>query len=167
MKDNVAPAKIGAVDIEAFAKNLARMVEEGGKALAAYMKPREEGQVQAGLSDEMNDMVKTFGEVGSYWLSDPSRAVELQSQLGRAYLDLWGAAAKRLSGEESGPVVTPDPKDRRFADPEWSSNQFFDFVKQAYLLSKTRPVHWVEAAKALNPPPRQKAEFYLKQVTNA
>ncbi len=101
MKDNAAPApvKVGAVDIEAFAKNLARMVEEGGKALAAYMKPREEGQVQAGLSDEINDMVKTLGEVGSYWLSDPSRAVELQSQLGRAYLDLWGAAAKRLSGE--------------------------------------------------------------------
>jgi polyhydroxyalkanoate synthase len=100
MKDNAAPApvKVGAVDIEAFAKNLARMVEEGGKALAAYMKPREEGQVQAGLSDEMNDMVKTLGEVGSYWLSDPSRAAELQSQLGRAYLDLWGAAAVRRSG---------------------------------------------------------------------
>ena len=38
------PVKGGAVDIEEFAKNLARMVEEGGKALAAYLKPREEGQ---------------------------------------------------------------------------------------------------------------------------
>src|SRR4029079_527053 len=137
MHDNAAPApvKIGAVDIEAFAKNLARMVEEGGKALAAYMKAREEGQVQGGLSDEMNDMVKTLGEVGSYWLSDPSRTVELQSELGRAYLELWGAAAKRPFGEAPKPIVTPDPKDRRFADPEWSSNQFFDFIKQAYLLS--------------------------------
>jgi polyhydroxyalkanoate synthase subunit PhaC len=169
MKDNAAPApvKVGAVDIEAFAKNLARMVEEGGKALAAYMKPREEGQVQAGLSDEMNDMVKTLGEVGSYWLSDPSRAVELQSQLGRAYLELWGAAAKRLSGEEAGPVVAPDPKDRRFADPEWSSNQFFDFIKQAYLLSTHWADHLVEGAKDLDPHTRQKAEFYVKQVTNA
>ena len=51
MKDNVAPAKIGAVDVEAFSKNLARMVEEGGKALAAYLRPREEGQIQTGLSD--------------------------------------------------------------------------------------------------------------------
>src|SRR4029079_5648518 len=108
MKDNVAPARVqvGAVDIEAFAKNLARMVEEGGKALAAYLKPREEGQVQAGRSDQMTDMVKTLGEVGSYWLSDPNRAVELQSRLGRAYLDLWGAAVKRMAGEEAGPVVT-------------------------------------------------------------
>src|SRR6266581_1291606 len=105
MKDNTTPVKVGSVDIEAFAQNLARMVEQGGRALSAYMEPREEGQVQAGLSDEMNDMVKTLGEVGSYWLSDPSRAVELQSQLGRAYLDLWGATAKRLSGEAAGPVI--------------------------------------------------------------
>ena len=33
------------------------------------------------------------------------------------------------------PVVTPDPTDKRFADPEWSQNQFFDFLKQAYLLT--------------------------------
>src|SRR6188768_1564043 len=108
MKDNVAPApEVGAVDIEAFAKNLARMVEQGGKALAAYMKPREEGQVQPGLSDEMTDMVKTLGKVANCWLSDPSRAVELQSELGRAYLELWGAAAKRLAGEAPLAVVAP------------------------------------------------------------
>src|SRR5581483_9210729 len=138
-----------AVDIEAFARNLARVVEEGGKALAAYMKPREEGQIEPGLSDEVTDMVKTLGEVLSYWLSDPARAVELQSRLGAAYLDLWGAAAKRLAGEETPPVVTPDPKDRRFADPEWSSNQFFDFLKQAYLLSTSWAERMVEGAESL------------------
>src|SRR6476619_4959065 len=36
----------GAVDIEKFSKNIARMMEEGGKALAAYLKPREEGDVK-------------------------------------------------------------------------------------------------------------------------
>ncbi|HEX8828638.1 MAG TPA: class I poly(R)-hydroxyalkanoic acid synthase, partial [Xanthobacteraceae bacterium] len=36
------PTKIGTVDIEAFSRNLARLVEEGGRALAAYLKPREE-----------------------------------------------------------------------------------------------------------------------------
>ena len=29
----------------------------------------------------------------------------------------------------------PAPNDKRFADPEWTSNQFFDFLKQAYLLT--------------------------------
>lgn len=169
MKANVppAPAKIGAVDIEAFAKNLALMIEQGGKALAAYMKPREEGQIQPGLSDEMTDMVKTFGQVAEYWLSDPQRAVELQSRLGKAYLELWGAAVKRLSGEATGPVIAPDPRDRRFEDPEWSSNQFFDFIKQAYLLSTQWAERLVEGAADLDPHTRQKAEFYLKQLGNA
>ena len=40
------PAKIGSVDVEAFAHNLARLIEEGGKALAAYLKPREEGKIK-------------------------------------------------------------------------------------------------------------------------
>jgi polyhydroxyalkanoate synthase len=161
------PAKIGSVDVEAFTKNLARMVEQAGKALAAYLRPREEGQIEPALSDEIGDMMKTFGEVASYWLADPSRAVELQSRLGKAYLDLWGATMKRLAGEDAGPVVEPDPKDRRFADPEWRTNQFFDFVKQAYLLGSNWADHLVEDATGLDPHTRQKAEFYLHQVANA
>jgi polyhydroxyalkanoate synthase len=169
MKDNVAPApaKIGVVDVELFAKNLARMIEDGGKALAAYLRPRQEGEIRHGLSDEMTDMVKTLGEVAEYWLADPQRAVELQSRLGKAYLDLWGAAVKRLSGQSSSPVIAPDPKDKRFRDPEWSTNQFFDFVKQAYLLSAQWADHLVAGAKDLDPHTRQKAEFYIKQIGNA
>jgi polyhydroxyalkanoate synthase len=169
MKDNAAPApvKVSAVDIEAFAKNLARVVEEGGRALAAYIKPHEEGRIEPGLSDEITDMIKTLGEVLSYWLSDPNRAVELQSRLGQAYLELWHAAAKRLAGEQAAPVVRPDPKDRRFADPEWSSNQFFDFLKQAYLLSSDWADRMVKGAQDLDPHTRHKAEFYLKQIANA
>ena len=169
MKDNVqpGPARIGDVDIEAFANNVARLVEESGKALAAYLKPRDDGSARNPLSDEMADMVKTLGGVAEYWLSDPQRAAELQSRLGRAYLELWGAAVKRLSGETVEPIVAADPKDRRFADPEWSSNQFFDFVKQAYLLSTKWADDLVKDAKGLDPHTQQKAEFYIKQIANA
>jgi polyhydroxyalkanoate synthase len=169
MKSDVTPvpAKVGTVDVEAFARNLARLVEAGGKALAAYLRPREEGKIPPGPSDEMTDIVRTFGEVAEYWLSDPTRAVELQTRLGKAYLDLWGAAAKRLAGEDSAPVVQPQPGDRRFTHPEWSSNQFFDFVKQAYLLSANWAERLVADAKELDPHTRQKAEFYVKQVANA
>ena len=37
-------AKVGNVDVEALSHNIARLIEEGGKALAAYLKPREEGK---------------------------------------------------------------------------------------------------------------------------
>src|SRR3989440_9538332 len=131
----VAPPQAGAVDIEKFSKNIARMVEEGGKALAAYLKPREEGEVKIEPADEIADVVKTLGQVAEYWLSDPQRTVEVQMSLGKAYLDLWASAMQRMAGEPAPPMVQPDPKDKRFADPEWSSNQFYDFLKQAYLLT--------------------------------
>ena len=101
-------------------------------------------------------MVKTFGHVAEYWLSDPQRATEIQTTLGKAYLELWAVAAKRLSGENV-PPVPPDPRDKRFTDPEWSSNQFYDFIKQAYLLSTQWGERLVKNAHDLDPHTRQKA----------
>src|SRR5262249_20400192 len=155
------------VDIERFSKNIARMVEEGGKALAAYLKPREEGRIKDERAEEITDMVKTLGHVMEYWLSDPQRTFDLQSRLARSYLDLLASTVKRLAGEATPPVVKPDPRDKRFADPEWSSNQFFDFLKQAYLLSTDWANKLVADAGGLDPRERHKAEFYVRQIANA
>jgi len=154
------------VDYEAIGRNLARMVEEGGKALAAYMKPREEGRIKPELAEDLTDAIKTLGRVLDYWLSDPQRALELQSSLGRTYLDLWGAASRRLAGEHAAPLVAPDPKDKRFADPEWSQNQFFDFLKQLYLLTAQWAERLVKGAE-IDAPTRLKAEFYVRQIIGA
>jgi len=159
--------KIGEVDIEAFARNLARMIEEGGKALAAYIKPREDGTIKGELAEDVTDVVKTVGQVAEYWLSDPKRAVELQTNLGRAYLDLWAGAVKRMAGEPAEPSIAPDPKDKRFADPEWSQNQYFDFLKQAYLLTSQWADRLVKDASGVDEHTRAKAQFYVKQIANA
>jgi poly[(R)-3-hydroxyalkanoate] polymerase subunit PhaC len=161
------PTKIGNVDIEQFSHNLARLVEEGGRALAAYLKPREEGRDDKELADEVTEVVKTLGVVAEYWLSDPQRTVELQTSLGKAYLDLWASAVKRLAGEPAEPVASPAPGDKRFSDPEWSQNQFFDFLKQAYLLTAQWADKLVANAADLDPHTKQKAEFYVRQITNA
>jgi polyhydroxyalkanoate synthase len=161
------PVKIGSVDVEVFSRNLARMIEEGGKAFAAYLKPREEGKIKSELSDDITEVVRTIAQVLEYWLSDPKRALELQNALGRAYLDLWGGAVKRMAGEASEPAVLPDSKDKRFVDPEWSQNQFFDFLKQAYLLTTNWADHLVKNAEGVDEHTRKKAEFYVKQMAAA
>jgi polyhydroxyalkanoate synthase subunit PhaC len=161
------PNKSGPVNIEEFAKNLARMIEQGGKAMAAYLKPREEGHIDSAQAEQINEVVRTLGQVAEYWLTDPKRALDLQSSLGKAYLDLWASAARRMAGETPPPVAAPDPRDRRFADPEWSSNQFFDFLKQAYLLTVQWADHLVADAEGLDPHTKQKAEFYTRQIANA
>jgi polyhydroxyalkanoate synthase subunit PhaC len=161
-----AAAPAAPIDIELFAKNLARMVEEAGKALAAYLKPREEGRIH-GEYAEFIDVVKTLGQVGNYWLKDPQRALDLQLSLGKSYLALWASSVKRMAGEPAEPVAAPDPRDKRFSDPEWSSNQFFDFLKQAYLLTVQWADHLVKDAEGIDPHTRQKAGFYTRQIANA
>src|SRR5260370_41246206 len=105
--------KSGSADPEEFARNIARMMEEGGKALAAYLKPREEGRRDDQYA-EVPDVVQTTGQVAAYWLRDPQRARALHSALGKAYLDLWANAGKPMAGEQVQPAAAPDPRGQPF-----------------------------------------------------
>ena len=154
-------------DTEAFAMNIARAMESGGRALAAYLKPRESGELKDNSSDEMSEVIKTLTTVAEYWLSDNERSSKLQARMAKGYLDLWGSAMRRLTGEEAMPAISPSPRDKRFADPEWKSNQFFDFMMQAYLLTTQWAQDLVRNAEGVDPHTRKKAEFYVNQITNA
>ncbi len=154
-------------DPEAFAMNLAKAMESSGQALAAYLKPRENGERKDKPPTELSEVIKTFSTVADYWLSDQKRSTELQMKMGKAYLDLWGSSMRRLAGDQAKPAIEPAPRDKRFSDPEWKSNQFFDFVMQAYLLTTQWAHDLVRDAEDLDPHTRKKAEFYVAQITNA
>jgi polyhydroxyalkanoate synthase len=155
-------------DAEAFAMNIARAMESSGQALAAYLKPRQAGEVKDKPPSELTEVVKTFSAVAEYWMSDKDRASDLQHKMGKAYLDLWGSAARRMAGEtDAKPAIEPPPRDKRFMDPEWKSNQFFDFVMQLYLLTTQWAHDLVRNAEGLDPHTRKKAEFYVQQISNA
>jgi poly[(R)-3-hydroxyalkanoate] polymerase subunit PhaC len=168
MSDVTAETQIAKkFDPEAFAMNLARAMESSGQALAAYLKPRESGEITDKPPSELAEVVKTFSALAEYWLSDKDRAAELQIKIGKAYLDLWGSAVRRLAGEPAEPAIAPSPRDKRFNDPEWKSNQFFDFVMQLYLLTTQWAQDLVRNAEGLDPHTRKKAEFYVQQIANA
>jgi polyhydroxyalkanoate synthase subunit PhaC len=168
MSDVTADTQIAKkFDPEAFAMNLARAMASSGQALAAYLKPRESGEISDKPPSELAEVVKTFSALAEYWLSDKDRAAELQMKIGKAYLDLWGSAVRRLAGEPAEPAIAPSPRDKRFNDPEWKSNQFFDFVMQLYLLTTQWAQDLVRNAEGLDPHTRKKAEFYVQQIANA
>ncbi|MBH0239717.1 class I poly(R)-hydroxyalkanoic acid synthase [Methylobrevis albus] len=152
---------------DAFAHNLAAIVEAAGKAAAAYLEPRERGEAKAVLSDEIAEVVKTLAHVGDYWLRDPARLVEAQSRLMNGFMDLWTQSLRRATGEPAEDVVQPAPGDKRFADAEWKENQFFDFLKQAYLLSSRWAEQMVSEAKEIDPHIQHKADFYVRQISAA
>jgi polyhydroxyalkanoate synthase subunit PhaC len=154
-------------DPERFALNIARMIEQAGKAASAWAEPREKGQIRDSVAEPMADMVKTFSKLTEYWLSDPSRALEAQTRLFAGYLDVWSNAIQRVGGEQVEDGVKPERGDKRFQDPEWGRNAFFDFLKQAYLVTSRWAGDLVEHADGLDEHTRHKASFYVKQVSHA
>ena len=154
-------------DPEAFARNMARMVEQAGHAAAAWVAPREEGRRKDDISDSVTDVTTTLGKVSEYWLADPERTLQAQTQLFSRYMDLWNASIKRMAGEDTKDVVAPERGDRRFVDPEWNENPFFDFLKQAYLITSGWVSDLVEKTEGLDEHTKHKAVFYTQQLVNS
>ena len=154
------------VDPEAFARNVVRLLEESGKALAAYAEPRETGRMQP-VPDELTDIGRTLGHVAENWLKDPEKALVAQTKLWQDYSRVWESSARKFLGEDVQPVAEPSPGDKRFADPAWSENPFFDFCKQAYLVTARWAHELVEESQDLDEHTRHKADFYMQQLSNA
>ena len=144
-------------DPEAFAMNIAKAMENSGRALAAFLKPRESGELKDNPPNEIAEVVKTFTAVAEYWLTDNARSSDLQTRIAKDYLDLWGSSVRRLAGEEVRPAIEPSPRDKRFKDPEWKSNQYFDFLMQLYLLTTRWAQDLVRDAEGIDPHTRKKA----------
>jgi polyhydroxyalkanoate synthase len=154
-------------DFDALARNMARLVEESGKAFAAYMRPMEAGELHPDIAEAVGDVVRTLGQVAERWLSDPAKALEAQAAFSTNFLALWSSTLRRLSGEPAAAVVPPDPADRRFADPEWQINPIFDFLRQAYGITTNWADRMVRDADGLDQPTRDKAAFYVRQIAGA
>jgi polyhydroxyalkanoate synthase len=154
-------------DPERFALNVARAIEQAGKAAAAWTGPRQSGEVRDGLAEPMTDMVKTFSKLTEYWLSDPGRAIEAQTRLYAGYMNVWSNAVQRMGNTEIEGAEKPDKGDKRFLDPEWGKNAFFDFLKQSYLVTSRWAKDLVDHADGLDDHTRHKAQFYVRQISEA
>ena len=112
-------------------------------------------------------MVKSIGRVAEYYMSDPQRAFEAQTALATQFVNLWASTLQRLQGEQAAPVAAPDPPTSASPTPSGAIIRIFDFIKQAYVLTTRWADDLVRRADELDPHDRDKAQFYLRQVTAA
>jgi polyhydroxyalkanoate synthase len=154
-------------DFERILYNMARLMEQSGKALAASLRPPDAGEGPTALSNEIQDAVRSIGKVTEHWLTDPAKAVEAQTILATSFLSLWSNTLRRLAGEAAAPVVPYNPSDKRFSAPEWRESPFFDFLRQAHAISVNWANSIVDRTDALKPHDREKAKFYVRQFASA
>jgi polyhydroxyalkanoate synthase subunit PhaC len=154
--------------LEALARNMVRLFDQGAKAASTLAeRSSANGNGSYSMSAEITEAAKSLGEVARHWVADPSKLVAAQGELFRSYADLWDRSVRRFLGEKVEPVVEPEPGDNRFKDPDWSNTQFFDFWKQAYLITSRWAEDLTRNTEGIDDKTRKKALFYLNQMLAA
>ena len=151
---------------ETLTRNMIRLFDEGTKVITTLAE-RSNGNGPYSMGSEVNEAAKTLGEIAQHWISEPGKLAAAQSELFNDYAELWGRSFRRFFGEEVEPVVTPEPGDNRFKDPDWSNSQFFDFWKQAYLITSRWAEDVTRKTEGVDEKTRKKALFYLNQTLAA
>jgi polyhydroxyalkanoate synthase subunit PhaC len=153
---------------EALARNMVRLFDQGAKAVSTLAgRTGSNGNGPYSMAAEVGEATKSLGEIARHWASDPGKLAAAQGELFKSYADLWGRSVRRFLGEEVEPVVEPEPGDNRFADADWSNTQFFDFWKQAYLITSRWAEDLTRNTEGVDEKTRKKALFYLNQMMTA
>jgi polyhydroxyalkanoate synthase len=151
-----------------LSRNMMRAFETGTR-IATIMAGRR-GGMQRELEAQVTPadlVIKTLGEVARVYFSNPQKLMHANLQLWQSYGRLWENFWRRLQGEAATAVALPERGDKRFKDPDWDTNHFFDFVKQSYLITANWAKDVVSDADELDEHTRHKARFYVEQIMNA
>ena len=155
-------------NVDEFARNMVRLFDQSTKLFSTLAeRSTSNGNGPYSMASEVGEAAKTLGEVARAWVSDPGKLAAAQGELFQSYADLWGRSFRRFLGEEVEPVIEPEPGDNRFKDPEWSNSQYFDFWKQAYLITSRWAEDVAQNTEGVDDRTRKKALFYLEQMLAA
>lgn len=154
-------------DPEELGRNIVKVIETGSKAFSMFLEKSGGISGPYSLPEETNNATQTLSHVMRSWMNDPQRFTEANGKLMRSYAELWNQSIQRFLGNDVEPIVKPHAGDNRFQDAEWSENPFFDFWKQAYLLTSDWAEEMVETSQGIDDKTKQKAEFYLNLISSA
>jgi len=99
----------------------------------------------------------------------PERLWGLSNDFMQQYTQVMTTSALRMwgLGQESKPVIEPEPGDKRFSAPDWQQNPLFDALKQYYLLTAATWLKAVSGIEGLDERERRRLTFFLRQYLDA
>ncbi|HUZ13644.1 MAG TPA: class I poly(R)-hydroxyalkanoic acid synthase [Caulobacteraceae bacterium] len=152
-------------NLEKLSLNLARaaMAAQGAIAEAAL----RQADRPSGLTPDPFHVAPALSEVMARLAAQPDRLMRAQADLFGRYMDLWRASTQRLNGEDYGVVAEPARNDRRFADPQWTTNPVFDVIKQSYLITADWLNELVGGVDGVDPLTKRRVEFFTRMLTDA
>ena len=122
--------------------------------------------------DYLNPTLKSLNNAMLSWIktafNDEEKLMSQKKDLLEKITLLNEYFIERMKGTENlKNVVDVSKKDRRFKDEEWSTNPFFDFLKQFYLIYTDWVNEVIESNDDIDEKSKASVKFYVKQITEA
>ena len=96
--------------------------------------------------------------------ANPAKIFEAQiAYWGQAMTHYVEATHALAQGTLRAPA-DPGPKDRRFSNPLWNTNPYFNFIKQQYLIASHAIEEVVERIEGLDPVDRRRLDYFTRQI---
>ena len=138
--------------IEALSERLITAVSGKSKTNPALSGPNQElftDAMTAYMKEIMDNPAKVFEHQAAYWGKSVKHYVEAQQTLAKGKLEAPSDAYKG---------------DRRFSNPLWDTNPYFNFVKQQYMINSEAIAQAVEDTKDLDPKEKQRLTYFSQQI---
>ncbi len=101
-----------------------------------------------------------------HMMANPAQVLEQQVQYwGKTLSHFVDAQAALAKGTLSPPEDT-GPTDRRFSNPLWDINPYFNFIKQQYLINADSIRTAIEQIEDMNPKEKQRLRYFAQQITD-
>ena len=149
---------------EDMARNLQRVEALSQRFIKTMSHKRPVSESLSGPDQELftNAMTNYWGQMAK----DPARIFAHQ-------LDFWGKSVTHFmeaqqmlkEGKFEAPV-DETATDRRFANPMWQQNPYFNYIKQQYMMNADAIRQAVQDVGDLDPVERKRLDFFSEQIIN-
>lgn len=139
---------------------MAKIAEQSQTLMLDYLQ-RQGADGSLGMSD-MSSIGNVFIEMTTKMMANPGNMIGAQMNLWNDYLGLWQNTAMAMFGGDSS-----ETRDRRFKHEDWQENHFFDFIKQAYLMTARWVQTTVREVEGMDEHTAKKVDFFTRQFVDA
>jgi polyhydroxyalkanoate synthase subunit PhaC len=146
-------------------KTMAQIAKRTPRVLARVL-TKQAGSAVSTAKDEFG-IARAFLSLWAQWLKSPMTVAQAQWQYARDASGLLQTMGKKLLGQTVDDAVPPAPGDGRFKADAWRDVLWFDFLKQAYLLTARATQGLVGRTRGLSPEHQKKVEFFTRQFVDA
>ncbi len=164
MADGDIKTKENSHDLDKLNANITKIEALSARLVAALAEKKPIPQSLQGPSQEL--FAKAASAYVTEMMNNPARVIEHQVSHWGKTLKHYVDAQHRLTHGNLQPPADETPKDRRFENPVWESNPFFNFVKQQYMMNAEAIKTAVTDLEVMDDKDRRRMDYFTRQIVD-